>query len=103
MATNPCGPRVPAFIMGCPKVHVGPVQEVYIFVWTTCHTCQVTSVTNIIFKIVFIYFQDIVNNLFTSQNFSTMDVNSDGSLTFDEFFDELMAMPWPIAAGKVII
>ena len=55
------------------------------------------------FKIVFIYFQDIVNNLFTSQNFSTMDVNSDGSLTFDEFFDELMAMPWPIAAGKVII
>ena len=32
-----------------------------------------------------------------------MDVNSDGSLTIDEFFDELMAMPWPIAAGKVNI
>ena len=47
-------------------------------------------------------FQDIVNNLFTSQNFSTMDVNSDGSLTIDEFFDELMAMPWPVPAGTYL-
>ena len=32
-----------------------------------------------------------------------MDVNNDGSLTIDEFFNELMALPWPIAAGKVMI
>ena len=49
-----------------------------------------------------ICFQDIVNNLFTSQNFSTIDVNSDGSLTIDEFFDELMTMPWPIPAGTYL-
>ena len=42
-------------------------------------------------------FQDIINNLFghqfTSQDFSTIDVNGDVQITTDEFSDELDQMP----------
>ena len=42
-------------------------------------------------------FQDIINNLFghqfTSQDFSTTDVNGDGQITTGEFSDELDQMP----------
>ena len=42
-------------------------------------------------------FQDIINNLFghqfTSQDFSTIDVNGDGQITTNEFSDELDQMP----------
>ena len=41
-------------------------------------------------------FQDIINDLFghqfTSQDFSTIDVNGDGQITTDEFSDELDQM-----------
>ena len=56
-----------------------------------------TKITGLCGLYEFHSFQDIINNLFghqfTSQDFSTIDVNGDGQITIDEFSDKLDQMP----------
>ena len=56
-----------------------------------------TKITDLCGLCQFHLFQDIINNLFghqfTSQDFSTTDVNGDGQITTGEFSDELDQMP----------
>jgi hypothetical protein len=56
-----------------------------------------TKITGLCGLYEFHSFHDIINNLFghqfTSQDFSTIDVNGDGQITTDEFSDELDQMP----------